>query len=62
MYFENKLEEEIFAKALSLLNQLYGGAFAQEEHFQNKRKNIYILKTSDTKTKNNLGGENERGN
>ena len=43
MYFENKLEEEIFAKALALLNQLYGGAKAQEEHFENKRKNLVVL-------------------
>ena len=43
MYFENKLEEETFAKALALLNQLYGGAQAQEEHFENKRKNLIVL-------------------
>ena len=43
MYFENKLEEEIFAKALALLNQLYGGAQAQEEHFENRRKNLVVL-------------------
>ena len=49
MYFENKLEEEIFAKALALLNQLYGGAQAQEEHFENKRKNLVVLNGNSTK-------------
>ena len=54
MYFENKLEEEIFAKALALLNQLYGGAKAQEEHFENKRKNLIVLTSEINNSLSNL--------
>lgn len=54
MYFENKLEEETFAKALALLNQLYGGAQAQEEHFENKRKNLIVLTSEINNSLSNL--------
>ena len=48
MYFENNLEEKIFARIVSLLNQLYGGFQAQEEHFKNKRKNLVVLPSKKT--------------